>query len=290
MNAPTNQIEWAYVGGRVLPAAEAVVPLWDRGFLFAESAYEVSLGRGGRIFAHAEHQDRLRRTLEGIMIPQADRAVAEVEAAARALIERHGRGAFMLYVQVTGGVAPRNHVLPQDPPPAVYATIRPFDLGAVDRDQARGVRVLTRADLRWRRATYKTTQLLPNVMAKKDARAQGLDEVFFLGDDGCVLEGGSTNVLWVEKGEFHTAPLTRNLLPGVTRLLVQGRCGVALRETEAALARVRAADEVLLTGTTREATAVVAIDGVAVGDGRPGPATRELARRLRACFEAECPA
>jgi D-alanine transaminase len=281
--------ELAYVDGRVLPASEAKVPLWDRGFLFAESAYEVCLGRGGRIFGFAEHQERLLRTIEGILLPGAAQAVAEVERASRALIAAFGSGTFMIYAQVTGGVAPRNHVLPVDPAPAVYATIRGFDLAAVDRDQARGLKVLTQPDLRWRRATYKTTQLLPNVMAKKAARAAGADEILFVGDDGVVLEGGSTNFFWVEGDEYLTTPLDRNLLPGVTRRTAIERTGVRVRETEADLARILRSAEAFVSGTTREATAVVEIDGRRIGDGRPGPRTRELARKLRALFDVECP-
>lgn len=285
-----SSTEWAYVAGRVLPAAEATVPLWDRGFLFAEAAYEAYVGRGGKIFAFAEHQERLRRTLDGIRIPDAEAAVAEVARAADALVARHGRGMFLLYVQVTGGVAPRNHVLPKDPPPAVYATIRPFDRAAIERDQERGVRVITRPDVRWRFATYKTTQLLPNVLAKKDARDAGADEIFFVDADGCVEEGGSTNLLWVERGALFTPPLARNLLPGVTRRLILERCGVSVAEAEPRLPRLLAADEVLLAGTTREATGVVAIDGRPIADGRPGPTTRALAARLKAAFDAACPA
>jgi D-alanine transaminase len=283
-------VETAYVAGQVLPAAEAKVPLWDRGFMFAEAAYEAYVGRGGRIFAFAEHQERLRRTLEGIRIPEADRALAEVARAAEALVERHGRGMFLLYVQVTGGVAPRNHVLPKDPSPAVYAVIRAFERATIERDQERGVRVLTRPDVRWRFATYKTTQLLPNVIAKKDAREAGADEILFVDRDGCVEEGGSTNFLWVEQGRLFTTPLSRNLLPGVTRRLIFERCDLRVEEAEPALERVLRADEVMLAGTTREATGVIEIDGRRIGDGRPGLATRTLAAKLKALFDAECPA
>lgn len=287
MSATSSEI--AYVGGRILPAAEAMVPLWDRGFLFAEAAYEAYLGRGRKVFAFAEHQERLLRTIEGILIPDAESAVAEVARAAELLMAAFGNGTFLLYVQVTGGVAPRNHVLPKDPAPAVYATLRPFDLGAIDRDQARGLKVLTKPDLRWRKATYKTTQLLPNVMAKKAARTASADEILFVGDDGVFLEGGSTNLFWTEKGEYLTAPLDRNLLPGITRRIAFERTGEPVREATADLARILKADEVFLTGTTREATAVVEIDGRKIGSGLPGPRTRDLGRKLRRIFDEECP-
>ncbi|HYC77934.1 MAG TPA: aminotransferase class IV [Planctomycetota bacterium] len=282
--------ELAYVRGRVLPAAEAVVPFHDRGFFFAEAAYEAYVGRGGRIFAFDAHQARLRRTLEGIRIPEVDRAVAEVGDAVQALLERFGRGAFLLYVQVTGGVAPRRHVLAVDPPPAVYAFIRAHDLDALEREQARGLKVLSRPDVRWKFATYKTTQLLPNVLAKKAARDAGCDEILFVAEDGAVLEGGSTNVFWVEKGRVFTPPLDRNLLPGVTRRTLLERGGLETTAAAAPLSRVRAADEIFLTGTSLDAASVTHVDGAPVGDGRPGPTARRAARILRDLFDAECPA
>jgi D-alanine transaminase len=283
--------ELAYVGGAVVPASLAKVPIWDRGFLFAEAAYEAYIGRGGRVFGYAEHQDRLRRTLEGIRIPEVDAAMREVDSARDALLSAFGRGTFLLYVQVTGGVAPRLHVLPKDPPPAVYAILRPFDLASLERDQTRGLRATTCEDLRWRRATFKTTQLLPNILGKKSARDRGADEVLFLdAKDGAVLEGGATNVFWIEKGVAYTPPLSRNLLPGVTRRVVRERCGVTFEEAEAPLPRLMEAEEVFVAGTTREATAVVEIDGVKIGAGVPGPFVRDLARRIRAAFDKECPA
>src|SRR6185503_9761506 len=158
--------------------------------------------------------------------------------------------------------------------PAVYAAIRPHDRSNLAREQERGLTAITRPDLRWARATWKTTQLLPNVLAKKDSRAEKADDVIFVDRDGVVLEGAATNVFWVDSGRVRTCPLSRNILPGISRELLPARLGVAVEEVAADLATVQRASEVFMTGTTRDVTAVVRIDGKAIGDGRSGPVAR----------------
>ena len=287
MTAPP---ELAWIEGQIVPAREAKVPLNDRGLMFAEAAYEVCVGRGGRVFAWPEHRRRLARTLDGIQMPEAEAALARTEKAVSELVAAFGPGTFLLYLEVTGGVAPRLHVLPRDPSPAVYATIRPHERGNLAREQERGLVAIVTPDVRWRGATWKTTQLLPNVLAKKLARAAGADDVVFVADDGVVLEGAATNVFWVGDGKVRTAPLTRNILPGVTREVLRTKLSVAFEEVEADLATVKRASEVFMAGTTRDVTAVVKLDGQLIGDGRPGPVVRDLGRKLAELFDRECPA
>ncbi len=257
--------------------------------MFAEAAYEAYVGRSGVVFAWDEHQERLRRTLHGIQIPFAEEALAEVTKARDALVRAFGGSSFLLYVQVTGGVAPRLHVLKADPHPAVYATIRPWDRGQLAADQARGLFVITQPDHRWKFATYKTTQLLPNVLAKKAGRLVNADEIVFVSERGTVLEGGATNLFWVERGRLFTAPKSANILPGISRLALNSFLGMPFEEVEAPLSRVTKADEVFLTGTTREVTGVVKVDDAVIGDGRPGKLTRDLSVRFTAAFDRVCP-
>jgi D-alanine transaminase len=287
--AAKTSTDLAWIEGEIVGAREARIPLWDRGFLFAEAAYEVCIGRGGRIFAWEEHRRRLDRTLEGIAIPEVAATLGRVDQACRELVEAFGAGTFLLYIHVSGGVAPRLHVLPKDPTPAVYAAIRPHDRSNLAREQERGLTAITRPDLRWARATWKTTQLLPNVLAKKDSRAEKADDVIFVDRDGVVLEGAATNVFWVDSGRIRTCPLSRNILPGITRELLPARLGVAVEDVAADLATVQRASEVFMTGTTRDVTAVVRIDGQAIGDGRPGPVARDLGRRFAELFDHDCP-
>ncbi len=281
--------EWAWVEGRVVPSAEARIPLWDRGFFFAEAAYEAYVGRGGHIFAFEPHQSRLTRTLEGIRLPEVSATMRLVAEACTALVRTFGDGTFLLYVQVTGGIAPRNHVLREDPRPAVYATIRPWDRSLLFRDQESGISVATFQDIRWPKATWKTTQLLGNVLGKKHARDVGADEVMFLDTDGNVLEGGATNVFIVEKGRLVTASTQANILPGISRLGVRTFLGQEVFEETIPLLRFLAADEAFVSGTTREVTAIVKVDGLALGDGRPGPITRRLSKAFTAVFDRDCP-
>lgn len=281
--------EWAWVEGKVVPSADARIPLWDRGFFFAEAAYEAYVGRGGRIFAFNEHQERLKRTLEGIRLPEVNSTMSIVADACSDLVRTFGNGTFLLYVQVTGGIAPRNHVLKEDPRPAVYATIRPWDRSALFRDQETGISVATFQDIRWPKATWKTTQLLGNVLGKKHARDVGADEVMFLDADGNVLEGGATNVFMVEKGRLVTASTQANILPGVSRLGVRTFLGQDVAEERIPLARFLAADEAFVSGTTREVTAIVKVDGQPFRGGRPGPVTRRLSQAFTAVFDRDCP-
>jgi D-alanine transaminase len=288
--ASKTATELAWIEGEIGPARDAKVPLWDRGFLFAEAAYEVCVGRGGRVFAWDEHRRRLERTLLGIEIPEVPATLARADQACRELVSAFGKGTFLLYLQVTGGVAPRLHVLPRDPTPAVYGTIRPHDRSNLAREQERGLVAIVRPDLRWQRATWKTTQLLPNVLVKKQSRAEKADDVVFVAGDGIVLEGAATNVFWVAGGRVRTAPLARNILPGISRELLRSRLDVPVDEVEADLATVKRADEVFMTGTTRDVTAVVKLDGATIADGKPGPITRDLGRKYAELFDRECPA
>lgn len=293
MNTPAAGVraltDLAWIDGAIVPTRDARVPLWDRGFLFSEAAYEVCIGRGGRIFLWAEHRRRLQRTIEGIRIPDVQATMDKVDAACRELLGAFGNDQFLLYLHVTGGVAPRLHVLPKDPVPCVYATIRGHDRSNLAREQERGLSAITRPDLRWSRATYKTTQLLPNVLAKKDSREAGADDVIFVDRDGVVLEGAATNVFWVDGGRVKTCPLERNILPGISREALAEHLGVTVVDDEAVVAAVQRSDEVFMTGTTRDVTAVVTLDGVTIASGRPGPVTRDLGRRFAELFDRTCP-
>ena len=289
--ASRTATELAWIEGEIGPAREAKVPLWDRGFMFAEAAYEVCIGRGGRIFAWNEHRRRLERTLAGIEIPE----VAATARARRPGVPRARRRVRIRDVPALPArhrrrraAAPRPATRPRarrlrHDPPARPVEPRP-------RAGERASRRSSRPDLRWQGATWKTTQLLPNVLAKKQSRAEGADDVIFVAGDGVVLEGAATNVFWVDGGRVRTAPLSRNILPGITRELLKTRLDVPFEEVEAKLETVKRASEVFMTGTTRDVTAVVKLDGATIGDGRPGPVARDLGRRFAELFERDCPA
>ena len=276
----------AWVDGRCVPIEEARVPLEDRGFLFGEAVYEAMLTRGGRAFALEPHLLRLERSAEGAAIDPArfrDRVRAAVDAL---LAARPGDG--LLYLQVTGGAGPRDH-LPPDPghEPGVYATLRPYDRAAFLATQARGIRIATAEDPRWGHATWKTTQLLGNVLAKRDAADAGAGEVVFIDAEGHLLEGASTNLFVVSGGVAITPPLHRNILAGITRSLLLEHCADRAREADLDRRFLDEADEVFIASTTRPVLGVVEVDGRAVGDGGPGPVTRQLGERFQALMDAD---
>jgi D-alanine transaminase len=271
-----------YLSGRFVAAAEATVPVTDRGFLFGDGVYEVYRLYRGRPFRVPEHVERLRRSAEAIRLP-----LPEVDwvALGRELVARNGLEASdaTVYLQVTRGApARRSHAFPPTgTAPTVLAMAQAFRSGAPDAAEA-GVRVVTAPDVRWGRCDIKSTNLLPNILAHQAAVEAGATEAVFV-RDGVVTEGTHTNVLGMVDGQIRTHPEGPRILSGVTRaavLEVARSEGLPVEERALALQDLERASEVWLVGTTTEITSVVRIDGRVVGDGRSGP----VARRLRATF------
>ena len=267
----------AWVADEVVPIDEARVPLEDRGFLFGEAAYEALLTRDGKAFALDPHLVRLARSLEGMGIDHGSCAGA-ISRCVEALLREGGGGDGLLYLQVTGGVGPRDH-LPEHPPtPAVYGTLRPFNMQALAANQRRGIAVATCPERRWDGAHLKSTQLLPNILAKRAAaEAKGL-EAIFVDESGRLLEGGSSNFWLVKEGVAVTAPLSRNVLPGITRSLLLEHAPSLVAERDTTLDALADAEEAFITSTTGPVLAVISVEGRRIGDGHPGPVTRRLAQ------------
>lgn len=276
----------ACLNGTFGPLSEARVPVEDRGFLFGDGVYEVIRTYGGALFLPDAHLDRLFRSMAELAIaPDWDRPnlADRIDEAVR----RAGYPEAKIYVQVTRGVAPREHAFPRVPPTTLITVTEIHPLPAAQREA--GVAVVTTPDLRWGRCDIKSLNLLPNVLARQAAAEAGAFEAVFVGDDGTVWEGAGSNVLAVIGGTLVTPPLGPRILAGVSRahaLDIAAREGVAVAERPLSAGALRAADEVLLTGTTIEVVPVVRIDGEAVGDGTPGPVTRRLAAAFRPRREA----
>jgi D-alanine transaminase len=181
----------------------------------------------------------------------------------------------MVYLQISRGVAPRDHVFPgPDVRPAVVVTAKPVDRAAAAQKAEAGIKAITVPDIRWGRCDIKTVGLLPNVLAKQQAKAQGAGEVIFVDREGLVSEGGSTNVYIVgDDNVIRTRPLTANILPGVTRLnllKVAAEQGLEIREEAFTVEQLKAAREVFVTAATSLVLPVVAVDGAPVGNCAPG--------------------
>lgn len=277
----------AWMDGTLVPFREARVPVEDRGLQFGESLYEVVAVTAGSTRKLEVHALRMRRGAEELGLADGVPDVEELERIFAALHERDPLEEGLLYAQLSGGVAPRSHVPRERPRPSFWAYLRPFRFPRAE-DVARGLRAITLPDPRWSRCDLKTPMLLPAVMAKREAHRRGAGEAIFFGPDGEVREGGSSNVFLVEGRTLVAPTLTCHLLPGTTGPLIQrlaGDAGLDVRSDRVTLDRLRAADEFLVASTTLLVMPVTHVDEAPVGEGRAGPITTDLARRLREALE-----
>jgi D-alanine transaminase len=268
----------AYVNGRYLARDRAAVNVEDRGYQFADGVYEVIAAQGGRLIDLERHFDRLDRSLAALdIVRPCERAALRVIV--REVLRRNRIRDGIVYMQVTRGVARRNHAFPAAAVPALVVTAarkQPPSQAAVER----GVKVITVPETRWKRPDIKSVALLPNVLAKQQAMAAGAEEAWFVDEAGRVTEGSSTNA-WIVTGpaEVVTRPLGRDILAGITRDVVletARESNIRVVERSFTVDEAKGAREAFITSTTSWVLPVVAIDGAPVGDGRPGPVTRLL--------------
>ncbi len=269
----------AYVNGAYVPQREASVNVEDRGYQFADGIYEVVYVLGGRLVDAGLHMDRLERSLREIRIapPMSRPALLHVM---REVLRQNRITEGLLYMQITRGVARRDHAFPSaSTPPAVVVTVRRTAPYPRDVDKW-AVTAVTHPDQRWERCDIKSVALLPNVLAKQAARERGAAEALLIDADGLVTEGSSTSAWIVDAdGVLRTRPLGHAILPGCTRAALVSLLadeGIAFEERAFSEAELRAASEVFMTSATSFVRPIVALDGAAVGDGAPGPVTRKL--------------
>ena len=279
---PTGRI--AYVDGRYLPHAQASVHIEDRGLQFADAVYEVCSVNDGLLLDETGHLDRLERSLSELTIPM-PMGRGALMAVMREVMRRNRLEDGLIYLQVTRGAYRRDHAIPKDARPSLIITARSLDPKTYDKRRAEGVSVVTLKENRWGRCDIKTTGLLPNVLAKTEARKRGAYEAWFVDTDGFITEGASTNA-WIVTGKdvLVTRDLKANILAGVTRkgvLAALSRHGInAIEERAFTLTEANAASEAFITSASGGVIPVVTIDGHAVGTGRPGP----MAARIHALY------
>lgn len=270
----------AYVNGAYLPQRLAAVNVEDRGYQFGDGIYEVVHLYRGRFVDEARHLDRLERSLGEIQLPmpmpRAALRMVLLEVARRNRV-RDG----LLYMQVTRGVARRDHAFPKPPvAPALVVTIRHIPPYPKDIERWT-ITAITRPDLRWARRDIKSVNLLPNVLARQAAREAGAAEAILYDEaTGMVTEGAATSFWIVDAaGVLRTHPLDQTILPGCTRaalLAEMEAAGIAHSATPFSLVEMRGAREAFLTSATSFVKPILRIDGAAVGDGSVGPVTRRL--------------
>ena len=262
----------AFVNGRYVPHGQGAVHIEDRGYQFADGVYEVVTIFDGTLIDEGPHLDRLERSLKALRMDMPMSRPA-MKLVARELIRRNGVTNGIIYLQVTRGVAPRDHKFPTNARPALVMTTRqtkPQSAKLLDE----GAKVISVPDIRWTRCDIKSISLLPNILAKQDATEAGAYEAWQVDREGMVTEGSSTNA-WIVTGDGKvvTRAASNAILSGITRRtlikLIQAE-GYELEERAFSLEEAKAAREAFITSSSSYVLPVTQIDDTPVGNGHPG--------------------
>lgn len=269
---------WAYVNGRYLPHREASVHVEDRGYQFADGVYEVVLVHAGAMIDEIPHLDRLDRSLDELRIDPPMGRMA-LRAVLREVVRRNRIRTGLVYLQITRGVARRDHAFPTGVKPALVVTAKRLTLPREETLES-GVRVVTIEDIRWQRCDIKSVSLLPNVLGKQHARENGAYEAWQIDQDGNVTEGTSSNS-WIvtHDDRLLTRPATHEILNGITRqtiLKLAAARGLTFEERAFSLDEALAAREAFISSATSFVTPVTQIDDTTLGNGRAGSFTMDL--------------
>ena len=270
-------VKEVYLNGEYLPASEATISIFDRGFTFGDGVYEVIPVYGGRLFRLQQHLDRLQHSLGEIRLlsPLADLEITRVLERLLADIT----GDASIYLQITRGSAPRNHAFPDQVQPTILA----YAQDVVYPDQATreaGVNAVCFPDQRWERCDIKSVSLLANVLARQYAHEHNAAEAVLF-RDGKLTEGAASTLFVVHEGQLLTTANGHSILPGITReLVLELACnhGLSCQQTEITENQVKTADELWLSSSTKEILPIVSLDGESVGAGVPGPHYHQVIR------------
>jgi len=267
--------EIANVNGRICAIHEALISAEDRGVLFGDGVYEVLRCYQGRMWAFARHFKRFERSLEEIAIQNVN-----LETVSGWILETYEKSAIQdatVYFHVTRGAGARSHVWSPDLQPTFFMTVRPF--AARGDGNERGIRVSSLPDLRWGRCDIKSLNLLPNVMAKQQARTQGSYEAILVDEGDQVREGTSSAVFCIKDGILQTAPNGRVILPSITGQFVTEIAkdlGIPMRTEAFSVSDLCSAEEAFIAGTGDEIMGITSLDGKPVGAGKVGERTRRI--------------
>ncbi|UOD50352.1 D-amino acid aminotransferase [Orrella daihaiensis] len=277
-----------YVNGDHVPLSKAGISVLDRGFIFGDGIYEVVPVYWQQPFRMQEHLDRLDRSLAKIEIAQPFTREQWQHLIVDLLAAQPKRDHAMVYIQVTRGVAKRDHAFPNPPvKPTVFAMVAPMTPPG-DSLRSQGVRAVSMEDMRWLHCDIKSVSLLGNVLAKQAAIKAGVDEVIQFRSD-ILTEGAACNVWMVEGGKVYGAPKDNRVLEGIRYGLFQElceRCGLDFVLEPVSRDRVIRADELMVSSATREVLPVVELDGKPIGQGKPGPVYGRLRQAYDDCLSA----
>ena len=270
----------AYVNGRYIPHRDAAVHIEDRGYQFADGVYEVCEISRGMIVDMTAHLDRLDRSLSELSIVWPMKR-GSLEHVMIETIMRNRVKDGLVYVQVTRGVAPRDHVFPDaNTRPAVVVTAKSISPAALSAKAESGLKIITVPENRWERVDIKTVGLLPNVLARQAARDRGAHEAWFVDPDGAVKEGAATNA-WIVTmdGVLVTPPADGRILRGITRataMKAAAKLGIKIEERPFTVEEAKSAREAFVTSASSLLMPVVSIDEVVVANGKPGTVANSL--------------
>ena len=272
-----------FLNDEFMPIKEAKVSVLDRGFIFGDGVYEVIPVYSGKAFRLAEHLRRLQHSLGGIRLPNpySDDKWAGI---INELIARNSGEDQYLYLHITRGIAKRDHAFPNPPvKPTVFMMSNPLP-SPPEVLLKNGVGAVTAQDNRWLRCDIKSIALLPNVLLRQMAVDAGCAETILIRDNSFMTEGAASNIFVVKNGKLFAPPKDNLMLPGITYdviLEIAAANGIPHEVRKIAVAEVHAADELLLTSSTKEVLAITRLDGKPVGTGKPGP----MFARLHALYQ-----
>ncbi len=273
-----------YLNGEYSSVRDAKVSVLDRGFIFGDGIYEVVPAYGGKLFRFDEHLARLNRSLTKLRIENPHTREEWIERSRKlvaALIEKTGAPDQLVYIQITRGVAIRDHVMPTDVQPTVFMMCSPMKPASAEQ-RHHGVACISARDFRWERGDIKSTSLLGNVLARQmSADKEAIETIMFR--DGFLTEAAASNVWVVHEGALLGPPKSEHVLEGIRYELIRELCeevGIAYNLRPIPEADVMSADELLLSSATKEVLPVTTLDGDPVGHGalrgKPGPVYARL--------------
>ena len=265
-----------FVNGKFVKEQEAVISIFDRGFIFGDGIYEVVPVIRGKIIDRDYFLERLERSLFELSIPWPCSEQEYIQMM-NALIEKNELKEGIVYSQVTRGKAERDFPFPKSVQPGIVAFTSQMEI-LDNPDFETGIAVTTTPDLRWKRRDIKSINLLGQVLAKQDAITQNSKEAWMV-ENGQVTEGSSSSAYIVKNDVLVTRSLSNAILPGIRRrtiLELAERAKINVEERTFPVAEAKAADEALISSATTMVLGVVSIDGCLIGDGTPGPITRKL--------------
>ena len=270
----------AILNDKIVPYDEVGLEYLDRGLFFGDGVYEVIRSYNGRIFALDEHLQRFLASLKAIEITEVD--INQVRDKIIHAFEKANIPNACIYFHITRGSGPRIHACSDDLKPNLFLTIK--ELEDDSKMKQHGISVITYPDLRWKRCDIKSLNLLPNVMAKREADKKGCFEAIFVNDEGFITEGSSSAFFAIQEKKLQTSPLSANILPSISRkFVIQAAENIGLEIVDNSITPQQAilCDELFIAVTTKDIVPVVKFDDKIIGDGKPGKYTKALAEEFR---------